>query len=259
MVKGKGAREVGIWRVENSHCRNEQDQVVVEVSLTICLNDQEIVTFFCSPWDHKYLALGFLFGEGLLGGTEDLKAITFDQQRGIVCVQTKNPGNDLPQKLYGRRTITSGYGREAALDPPEGEAAAPAPSLSGKTLLTLMHDLQERALLFKRTGGVHNAALADTKQILVYNEDIGRHNAIDKIVGECLIRGISPREKILLSSGRLSAEIIVKGAKAGLPVIVSRSAPTSLAVDLADQAGITLVGFARGNRFNIYTCKERII
>ena len=118
--------------------------------------------------------------------------------------------------------------------------------------------MQDKALLFKSTGGVHSAAIAERDQILFYSEDIGRHNAVDKIVGECILKDISLEDKILLTSGRISSEIVIKGAKLGLPLIVSRSAPTSLAVELARETGITLVGFARGKRLNIYSHSVRI-
>jgi FdhD protein len=126
-------------------------------------------------------------------------------------------------------------------------------------ILKLVGAVQDKALLFKSTGGVHSAALAERDKLLFYNEDIGRHNAVDKIVGQCILKNISLEDKILLTSGRISSEIVIKGAKLGLPIIVSRSAPTSLAVALARETGITLVGFARGKRLNIYSHTIRII
>ena len=126
-------------------------------------------------------------------------------------------------------------------------------------LFALMDELQKVSLLFQTTGGVHTAALAVPEKIIFYSEDVGRHNTVDKIAGESLLKDVSMEDKILLSSGRVSAEIISKGVKMGLPLIVSRSAPTALSVELADQAGITLVGFVRGRVLNIYTHENRVL
>jgi FdhD protein len=114
------------------------------------------------------------------------------------------------------------------------------------------------SILFKSTGGAHAAALCDTEEILVFKEDIGRHNAVDKVFGECLMRGIETYGKTLLTSGRISSEMLLKAVKCEIAVVVSRSAPTSLAVQFAEAAGITLVGFARGRRMNIYSKDHRI-
>ncbi len=262
LVVEKGSREIEILRVKNGQGKREMDQVVEESPLTLFFNEQELVTLLCSPRDLKYLAVGFLRSEGLLGSLEELDSVLLDDERNIVFVKTKGQTN-LAEKLYGKRTITSGCGKGTvffhALDSLKSKAVTSNIRVKGEILFPLMRDLQDRSVLFKATGGVHSAALADTEQILVYNEDIGRHNAMDKIVGECLIKGISLSDRILLTSGRLSAEIVLKGAKMGLPLIVSRSAPSSLAVEIADKVGITLVGFLRGKRFNIYTHGERIL
>lgn len=262
MVEDLGSRELEIIRVKDGRRKSQEDQVVVEFPLTIFLNEQELVTLLCSPRDLKYLALGFLRSEGLVSSIDDLEGVTLDEERGIVFVNTKDKSN-FGEKLYGKRTITSGCGKGTvffhALDSLQSKPVTAKLEIRGESLFGLMRSLQEKSVLFKATGGVHSAALADEEQILVYSEDIGRHNALDKIVGECLLKEIPLQEKILLTSGRLSAEIVLKGAKMGLPLIVSRSAPTSLAVELAGQVGITLVGFLRGTRFNIYTSAERIV
>lgn len=256
-----GSRELEIQRVKHGRRYAEKDLVVVEAPLTIFFNEQELVTLLCSPRDLKYLALGFLRSEGLIDGLDDLEAVSLEEDRSIVFVRAKEQ-SALAEKLYGKRTVTSGCGKGTvfyhALDALQEKAVASNLQVKEENLFMLMRALQERSLLYQSTGGVHSAAIADTETILIYNEDIGRHNAIDKIVGECLTKGIILHDKILLSSGRLSAEIVLKAAKMSLPVIVSRSAPTSLAVDLAGRLGITLVGFVRGTRFNIYTHAERI-
>ena len=122
-----------------------------------------------------------------------------------------------------------------------------------------MKKLEEKSLTFKNTGGVHSCALCSQESIEVLAEDIGRHNAVDKVFGECFMRGIFTQNKAILTSGRVSSEILIKVAKRKIPIIASHSAPTNLAVDLAERLNITLIGFVRGKRINIYTHNYRVI
>lgn len=256
-----GIKELEIVRIKKSQRNKEKDRVIVEMPLTIFLNDKEFITLLCSPEKLDYLAVGFLRSEGLIKQARELEDISVDFSRGMVFVRTKTPA-DLVEKLYGKRTITSGCGKGTlffhALDSLQSKPVKTDMQIDAEKLLELMSSLQAKSRLFRDTGGVHSAAIADREKILFYSEDIGRHNAVDKIVGECLIKDVSLEDKILLSSGRLSSEIVIKGAKLGLPFIVSRSAPTSLSVELAEQLGITLVGFVRGGRLNIYAHDYRI-
>lgn len=254
--------ELEIVRVKDFHKNREMDRVVLERPLTIFLNGSEFITLLCSPAKLDYLAVGFLRSEGLIDGAVDLEKINVDHEKGIVYIRTKSP-NDLADKLYGKRMITSGCGKGSlffnVLDSLQSKRVESSLQVKAEELLKLIKTLQDKALLFKSTGGVHSAALAERDKILLYTEDIGRHNAVDKIVGECILKDINLEDKILLTSGRLSSEIIIKGAKLCLPLLVSRSAPTSLAVELAWETGITLAGFARGRRLNIYSHYYRII
>lgn len=260
-LENSGIKEMDIVRIKNRQRNKEKDRVITEIPLTIFFNEKEFVTLLCSPDKLDYLAVGFLRSEGLINQAEDLEDVSVDYDRGIVLVRSKTPA-DLLEKLYGKRTITSGCGKGTlffhALDSLQSKPVKTTMQINAETLLKLMSSLQEKSRLFKTTGGVHSAALADSEKILFYSEDIGRHNAVDKIVGECLIKNVPLENKILLSSGRLSSEIVIKGAKLGLPFIVSRSAPTSLSVELAEQMGITLIGFVRGSRLNVYAHDYRI-
>ncbi len=238
------------------------DEVVVETPLTIYLNGEELVTLLCTPDKMESLAIGFLRSEGLLTSLDDVVGLRLREDGGAVEVELNNK-SVLAEKLYGRRTITSGCGKGtvffSALDalrsrPVSGDTV----SLTAGEIRSLMGELQERAALFKATGGVHSAALADDRKILLFCEDIGRHNAVDKIIGECLQQGISMDDKVLVCSGRLSSEILLKAAKIQLPLLISRAAPTTLSIELAESLNITLVGFVRGRRMNIYTHPHRV-
>ncbi len=130
--------------------------------------------------------------------------------------------------------------------------------MSTRNIFTLVSDFQHRSQVYRATGGVHSAALCDTKSILVFSEDIGRHNAIDKIFGECILKDIPTGGRIIITSGRISSEILLKVAKRNIPIIISKSAPTDLGVKLANDLGVTLLGFVRGKRINAYTNNWRI-
>ncbi len=255
-------KDIDIFRIKSGNGAEEVDQVVVEMPLTIFLNGREFVTLLCSPILLDCLAVGFLRSEGLLSSLDDLAEITLEKEEGLVHIRTTG-SIDLEEKLYGKRTITSGCGKGTlffnVLDSLQSKPVLSSLNLSGEAVLRLMREMQDSSDLFKATGGVHSAALADSESLLFYSEDIGRHNAVDKIVGHCILEKIPLENKILLTSGRLSSEIVIKGAKIGFPIIISRSAPTTLSVELAAELGITLVGFARGRRLNIYTHPQRIL
>jgi len=252
---------IPILRLTEEGRSNIDDVVAREFPLTIILNNQELVTLLCSPKDLNYLAIGFLFSEGLLESKEEIKKILVDDQRGIVRVETK-ADKALANDLIFKRLITSGCGRGAsfysAADVQKQAKIESRMEISTGKVLSLVREFQQRSEIYRTTGGVHSAALCDTQSILVFNEDIGRHNAIDKLFGECVLKDIPTDERMVITSGRISSEILLKVARRRIPIIVSKSAPTDLGVKLANDLGITLLGFARGKRVNAYTNDWRI-
>ncbi|NLM52937.1 MAG: formate dehydrogenase accessory sulfurtransferase FdhD [Firmicutes bacterium] len=249
-----------ILRYDDKGIHEFDDPVIREVPLTIFLNGKELVTLLHTPERSEELAIGFLRSEGLIGRFADIHSLRFEQEQGIVFVETK--GNELAEKLYGKRTITSGCGKGTvfyhALDALKSNPVKAEMTIAAQQILALMRQLQERAELYQQTGGIHSSALGSKDGLLYVCEDIGRHNAVDKLIGHCLKENIDLNDKVLLTSGRVSSEILIKTAKLGFPVLVSRSAPTELSIELAKSLGITLIGFARGRRFNIYAHKQRI-
>ncbi|MFC1950942.1 formate dehydrogenase accessory sulfurtransferase FdhD [Chloroflexota bacterium] len=246
----------------NSGVEDVEDIVIKEAPITIILNNQELVTLLCSPIDLKYLGVGYLFSEGLLADNSDIQKVSVDDEKGIVRVETiaeKQPEGELTFK----RLITSGCGRGASLyslaDAQTLSEVKSDMTISANAIFALVKQFQNQSQIFKETGGVHSAALCDTNSVLMFKEDIGRHNAIDKIIGECMLNDISMENLIILTSGRISSEILFKVLKRNIPILISRSAPTNVGVKLARDLGITLVGFVRGTRMNVYSHPQRII
>jgi len=253
--------KVPILRLTEESIGTIDDVVVREFPLTIILNDQELVTLLCTPRDLKYLAIGFLTSEGLLGSQDEIKKVIVDERRGVVRVQTE-ADRIAANNLVFRRLITTGCGRGAsfysAADTQNQVMIESRTLMSTHQVLSLANDFQHRSEIYRVTGGAHSAALCDTENILVFNEDIGRHNAVDKVFGECRLQDIPTDERVMVTSGRISSEIVLKVAKRNIPILISKAAPTDLAVKLARDLGMTLLGFVRGKRISAYTNDWRI-
>lgn len=243
--------------------KGQTDDVVVrEFPVTIILNNQELVTLLCTPVHLDYLAVGFLFSEGLLNSKGDIKKITVDEQRGVVRVETGEQTTDAVELVF-KRLITSGCGRGAsfysAADVSRTQKVKSKISILALEVFELVRQFQHRSEVFKTTGGVHSAALCNNKEIIIFSEDIGRHNAIDKIFGECILKEMTTDGHVIITSGRVSSEILLKAARGNIPVLVSKSAPTDMGIKLAADLGITLIGFVRGKRMNIYVNDWRVV
>jgi FdhD protein len=224
-----------------------------EIALTIYVNRQELVTILCTPTKLNCLVLGFLYSEGIISGIGDVTIMHVCDEEFEVYVRLSNPEYKLPTK----RTLTSGCGG-GAIFKTQGQRVDSDLVVTPMEVLSLMKQLQEQIELHRLSGGVHTSALSDTKNLLVVTEDIGRHNTLDKIQGECLLRGLSTRDRLVLTTGRVSSEMLLKAAKMQAPIVVSRHSPTGSAVLLARDLGITLVGYARGSRLSVYSRPERL-
>ncbi|SHK19298.1 formate dehydrogenase accessory sulfurtransferase FdhD [Tepidibacter formicigenes] len=249
-------KNLEISRYKRKEINKEEDIVVVEYPFTIFLNDKEFVTLLCSPKSLEYLAVGFLASEGVINSNKDIDRVIVDEEKGYGYIYTKNK-DLLTEKLYGKRTITSGCGKGTlfynVLDSFKSKKIENKTSVNPDKILSLIKNFNKKSELFLQTGGVHSCGLCNSEKIILFEEDIGRHNALDKILGKCLIDDIKLKDKIILISGRISSEILIKIAKRKIPVVVSRSAPTDLAVNIARELNITLIGFARGEKMNIYS------
>jgi FdhD protein len=252
--------KVPILRVTKERRKQMEDTVVTEFHLTMVLNKRELVTLLCSPAKLDFLTIGFLYSEGLINSKDVIKDMVLDAERGIIKVTTKEPVQP-SEDILSRRIIASSGGKGAS------SSAAIHPQtridsqihISPPEVLNLIGEFVHRSELFAATGGVHSAALCNTKTILLFSEDIGRHNAIDKIFGECIVKDIPTHDRLLITSGRVSSEIVLKVVKRNIPILISKSAPTNLGVKLANDSGITLIGFVREKRMNAYTHTWRLV
>ena len=252
-----------ILQITEQGSRQFEDIVATEFSLTIILNNRELVTLLCSPTKLDCLAIGFLSSEGLINSKDEIRKIVIDDEKGIARVTTKEKEAGEPARdISFRPLIGSSGGKGTNYGTVAGTSQAEIKShlqVSAPAIFALMEEFVQRSKVYKATGGVHSAALCDPKNILIFSEDIGRHNAIDKIFGECILKDIPIDDRIITTTGRVSSEILLKVAKRSIPILISKAVPTNLGVKLAADLGITLIGFARGKRMNVYTCAWRVV
>lgn len=241
----------------------QKDQwVIEETPVTLYINGQEMVTLLCAGHHLEELAVGFAYAEGFLDSREELHALRIEHEHGRIFleVQGKDP---LAFGLWNKRTIASGCGKGTvfyhALDALLAQPMGAGPIFSARTIWERMEDLHGLSQTYKRTHGVHNCALADSKGIVVFRDDIGRHNAVDMLVGHTFLNELPLNDKMLVTTGRLTSEIVIKAAKVGLPCLVSRNTATTLAIRLAHDLRMTLIGYARAGKFTVYTGEQRIV
>lgn len=256
--------ECKVFKIEDGIVKSDVNELLVrEYPLTIFLNGKKLATLLCSPENLKALAVGFLRTEGLINTSDDIAAFSLNEEKGIAEVETKN--KDAIRESFFSKKIDLGSIKEQSIDGIDNflESLNCKPVESNAEIhIDKMFEFMKINLdyseVFKNTGGVHCVALCDENEILVVYEDVARHNALDKVIGESLMKKIFLKDKAVILSGRVSLEMILKAAKLEIPIIISKSAPTSLSVALAKRLNITLVGFVRGNKMNIYTNGYRV-
>ncbi len=235
--------------------------IAVEYPLTIRVNGQEFATIVCTPRDLEQLVIGFLAAEGVIRGADEIKSLSISEKRGFAYVElVKSVPVD---EWTSKRFIGSCCGKSRQFyfqnDVKTAKTVMSRMEISIDRCFALMQELNRESVDFSKTGGLHNAALCSADQVLVVCSDIGRHNALDKIYGYCLEHHIPLGDKLIAFSGRISSEVLLKVSKIGVGILLSSAAPTDLALDLAEDLGITTVGFVRDNHMNVYTHAERIV
>ncbi len=230
-------------------------ETITEALVSLYVNGTEMVTFACTPVQQKELALGFMLNEGIISGLDEVGAAHVCAAGSCVDIWLYHAA-----RAPSRRVLTSGCAGGVTFD----DLARELPPLDSKLVLPVeevldcIRTLQEAGTLHRLTGGTHTSGLFQGGQIVSLAEDIGRHNTLDKIRGDCALRGLETRDGLLATTGRVSSEMLNKAARMGCPIVVSRTSPTTLSVQMARAWNITLAGYARGNRMTIYSSNERI-
>ena len=235
-------------------------RVPVERSLTLFLNGQEIVTAMTIGDYPEDLAVGYLLNQGMLRPDDEITGIDYDADLAVVVVRTVRQ-TDFEEKLK-KKTQTSGCAQGTAfgdlMEVIEG-VRLPQAELRTSWLYGLTHAINTMPSLYLEAGAIHGAVLCHRDQPLIYMEDVGRHNAVDKVAGHMHRTGITGADKIFYTTGRLTSEMVIKTVRMGIPILVSRSGFTGWGVELARTAGLTLIGRARGHRFLALSGAERIV
>ena len=243
-----------ITRLHNASVEEIEDYVAIEKKVRISVNGKEVISLYCTPLMIRELVVGLFLTEGILKGLFCAENISIEYGDEIVVDipaegDVSTEGMVITSGCIGGITFTGRTYSAKIKDDCVFDSGA---------IRALFKEFQQRAELFRLTGCVHSAALSDGREIFVFAEDIGRHNAVDKVIGHCILENIPFAGKMLLASGRLSSEMVSKCARWGVPVIASRTAPTDLAIEIAEKSGITLIGFVRGERMNIYANTQRV-
>jgi FdhD protein len=238
-----------------------ETSVTVERPLTLYLNGQEIVTMMTILDRPEDLALGYLLNQGMLKRDDTVTAVEYDEDLGVVVVRTERQ-TDFEQKLK-KKTLTSGCAQGTAFGDLMEDFAnirlAPQAVLRTSALYRLLHRINTLPSLYLEAGAIHGCALCRDDQPVVYMEDVGRHNAVDKIAGWMFRHDEAPDDKVFYTTGRLTSEMVIKTVRMGIPILISRSGFTAWGVELAREANLTLIGRCKGKRFVALAGEQRIV
>jgi len=233
-----------------------RSDVIVETPVSLTVNGEHWLTFMCTPVHLEAMAVGFLFNEGLIESIDEIADVRLCAAGDNVDIWTYLP---LVKPEQWRRTTGCTGGMTSVGFHHQGEHHSNGGTLPAHSIAELVAQLFESQELYRTSGGVHTSALSDGSRIVISAEDIGRHNTLDKLAGRLLLEMIHLPRKIILSTGRISSEMLQKSDRMGVSIVISRTSPSSLSIELAETLDITLIGYARRNRFNIYTHPQRVI
>lgn len=265
-------RKINITRIKNKEKENLQDIILIEQSIDIFLNSESLVNIICLPKDLRQLTFGFLYSIGIINSIDEVKILKVAELENNIFVElnetinfkiedfSMNPISRVIDTTCG---ISSPWRKliKSRLDEAKVKDRLWLKDLRIKSdiILLAIKKMQSETLLYRETGGCHGAAIFDFNgNLLSVKEDIGRHNAIDKVIGDMLIKHVNFENTFLITTGRLTGDSVLKAIRANIPIVASISAPIESGVKLAFAYGITLIGFARGKRMNIYTHPDRI-
>jgi FdhD protein len=231
-------------------------EVIVETPVSLTVNGEPWLTFMCTPVDLEAMAVGFLYNENLIHAMTEIVDVRLCAAGDNIDVWLTH---NLDKPDNWRRTSGCSGGITSVVSDEQSKPVINGGVLPAESIGALISQLFESQELYRTTGGVHTSALSDGVRIILAAEDIGRHNTLDKLAGRLLLDGIELPRRIILTTGRISSEMMQKANRMAASVVVSRTSPSSLSIDLARRLGITLIGYARRNQFNIYAHPERIV
>jgi FdhD protein len=232
-------------------------ETIVETPVSLTVNGQVWLTFMCTPVHLEEMSVGFLYNEGVIESMDEVENVHVCEHGDNVDVWLNR---SVEQPASWRRTsgCTGGVTAVDLLAKPDVSFSANRFRMEPEAIGHLIEMLFESQSLYRETGGVHTSALSDGERIILSAEDIGRHNTLDKIAGLCLMGNVFPETRILITTGRISSEMLQKAARLNAPILISRTSPSSLSIEMAERYGITLIGYARRNRFNVYSNAQRV-
>ena len=250
-------KEIQYERYEFKKWEHRNAETIVETPVSLTVNSEVWLTFMCTPVHLEELAVGFLYNEGVIESMDEVENVHLCEHGDNVDVWLNR---SVSQPASWRRTsgCTGGVTAVDLLAKPNVSFDGNRLEVQPEAIGDLVEMLFESQSLYRETGGVHTSALSDGEKILLAAEDIGRHNTLDKIAGLCLMNGVESQNRILVTTGRISSEMLQKAARLGVPILISRTSPSSLSIEMAERYGITLIGYARRHRFNVYSNGERV-
>ena len=232
-------------------------ETVVEAPVSLTVNGEVWLTFMCTPVNLEAMAVGFLYNEGIIESMQEVADVRLCEHGDNVDVWL-NRSVEQPQSWRRTSGCTGGITAVDVLARVDVSFESHHPRIMTETVGRIVEMLIESQVLYRETGGVHTSALTDGEKIVFIADDIGRHNTLDKIAGLCLMKDIWPKTRILITTGRISSEMLQKAARLQAPILISRTSPSSLSIEMAERYGITLIGYARRDRFNVYSNSQRI-
>ena len=242
---------------QNGKIEKVDTHVIVETSVSLTVNGEVWLTFMCTPTQLEALAVGFLFNEGIIKEFSEVADVRVCEHGDNVDVWL-NHAADKPERWTRTSGCTGGMTSvESRVDPELADRQNDV-MLSPEQVPALLAMLDDDQTLYRQTGGVHTSILSDGERSILAAEDIGRHNTLDKLAGQMLMNGSKPNVSVILTTGRISSEMMQKAIRLGVSVVISRTSPSSMSVELAEKQGITLIGYAKRHRFNLYTHPERL-
>ncbi len=251
------SKAIEYHRYEFRKWEHHNAETIVETPVSLTVNGKEWITFMCTPIHLEELAVGFLYNEGIIQSMDQVADVRLCEHGDNVDVWLNQ---DAEQPTNWRRTsgCTGGVTAVDLLAKPNVNLGENRLKVQPEAIMEMVEKLFESQELYRDTGGVHTSALSDGEKVVLAADDIGRHNTLDKIAGLCLMQNIFPENRILITTGRISSEMLQKAAQLNAPILISRTSPSSLSIEMAQRYGITLIGYARKHRFNVYSNPQRV-